>query len=314
MIEVDNLTKHYGNVAAIQNVSFVVSTGEVVGFLGPNAAGKTTTMRILAGYMPPSSGTARICGHDVIHESMQTRRLVGYLPETVPLYSEMTVASYLRFFARLRGVTNVEDRVEYVIDACALNQRANQVIGHLSRGYRQRVGLAQALIHDPEVLILDEPTAGLDPRQISEVRSLIRSLGGDHTIILSTHILPEASQTCSRILIINEGQIVAEDTPERLAERFLGGQRLRLRVLNPSDSAAEQLQAIEGISSVDQDGRGTFIIRCEPGVECRPQVAQLAVSSGWQLLELHSQDVSLEEVFLRLTDEQENGTSAEATH
>jgi ABC-2 type transport system ATP-binding protein len=311
MIEVSNLTKFYGTTSAIHDVSFTVARGEVLGFLGPNAAGKTTTMRILSGFMPPSSGTARVAGYDVLTDSLQVRAHVGYLPETVPLYAEMTVASYLRFFARLRGVTNVAGRLEYVLAACGLEEQSDSIIGRLSRGYRQRVGIAQALVHDPDVLILDEPTVGLDPRQITEVRSLIRSLGDAHTVILSTHILSEVSQTCSRVLIIDKGRIVAEDSPERLAARVHGNSQVRLRVASPAPDSAKRLEVIPGVLAVDQDGN-QFNIQCDPATECRPAIASLAVQSGWGLLELRSQDVSLEDVFLQLTGEEEPKAAIEA--
>jgi len=301
MIEVTGLTKLYGSVAAIQDVSFSVSPGEILGFLGPNAAGKTTTMRILAGYMPPSFGEAKVAGHDVTMDSLEARRHVGYLPETVPLYTEMSVTSYLRFFAELRGVTKVADRIDHVIDACGLSGYEDQVIGRLSRGYRQRLGLAQALVHDPDVLILDEPTVGLDPRQIADVRALIRSLGGSHTVILSTHILPEVSQTCNRVLIIDRGAIVAEDTPQRLADRVHRGQRVMVRVQRPSEDAAAVLSALPGVIAVSVREDGQFLLECDPGQECRPAIATAAVQQDWELLELRSEDVSLEEVFLRLT-------------
>ncbi|MGQ9555269.1 MAG: ABC transporter ATP-binding protein [Anaerolineae bacterium] len=314
MIEVSGLTKFYGNIPAIQNVSFTVARGEILGFLGPNAAGKTTTMRILAGYLPPSSGTATVAGHDVWRDSLEVRRRVGYLPETVPLYGEMTVRSYLTFFAKLRGVRSLSQRLDYVLGACGLAGQENQVIGRLSRGYRQRVGIAQALIHDPEVLILDEPTVGLDPRQITEVRSLIRSLGGEHTVILSTHILSEVGQTCSRVLIINEGRIVAEDSPQQLSARLSGGQRVSLRVQQPAADAAAQLAQISGVISVSADSDGRFLVDCTPGMECRPQLASLAVEQGWGVLELHAHDVSLEEVFLRLTSDTESSRESEAAN
>ena len=301
MIEVIGLTKLYGSVAAIQDVTFSVSAGEILGFLGPNAAGKTTTMRILAGYMPPSFGKARVAGYDVCADSLEARRHVGYLPETVPLYTEMSVTSYLRFFAKLRGVARVGDRVDYVIDACGLKGYEDQVIGRLSRGYRQRLGLAQALVHDPDVLILDEPTVGLDPRQIADVRALIRSLGGDHTVILSTHILPEVSQTCGRVLIIDRGSIVVEDTPQRLATRVRSGQRVVMRVQRPPSDAVELLAAVPGVTGVNPGEDGHFVLECDPTQECRPAIAGLAVQNGWDLLELRAEDVSLEEVFLRLT-------------
>lgn len=314
MIEVSGLTKFYGNIPAIQNVSFTVARGEILGFLGPNAAGKTTTMRILAGYLPPSSGTATVAGHDVWRDSLEVRRRVGYLPETVPLYGEMTVRSYLTFFAKLRGVRSLSQRLDYVLGACGLAGQENQVIGRLSRGYRQRVGIAQALIHDPEVLILDEPTVGLDPRQITEVRSLIRSLGGEHTVILSTHILSEVGQTCSRVLIINEGRIVAEDSPQQLSARLSGGQRVSLRVQQPAADAAAQLAQISGVISVSADSDGRFLVDCTPGMECRPQLASLAVEQGWGVLELRAHDVSLEEVFLRLTSDTESSKEPEAAN
>ncbi|MHB0876413.1 MAG: ATP-binding cassette domain-containing protein, partial [Anaerolineae bacterium] len=257
--------------------------------------------RILAGYMPPSSGTAKVAGYDVITDSLEARRHVGYLPETVPLYTEMTVHSYLRFFARLRGVANVRDRVDYVVDACGLDGYEDQVIGRLSRGYRQRVGLAQALVHNPDVLILDEPTVGLDPRQIADVRALIRSLGGDHTVILSTHILPEVSQTCSRVLIIDRGVIVAEDSPQQLASRVRSGQRVVLRLGRQPEDAIAVLGAVPGVISVDAADDGQLVLDCDPTQECRPAIAAAAVLGGWELLELRAEDVSLEEVFLRLT-------------
>jgi len=213
MIQAENLTKYYGDYPAIEDVSFTVNRGSIVGFLGPNGAGKTTTMRILTGYMPPTSGTATVAGYNVFTDSLEVRRHIGYMPETVPLYTDMSVRSYLNFMARLRGMRNPRQRIEEVVEAVNIGDEADTLIGHLSKGYRQRVGLAQALIHEPEILTLDEPTIGLDPRQVVEVRELIKGLAGDHTIILSTHILPEASQTCDRILIINEGTIVAEDTP-----------------------------------------------------------------------------------------------------
>jgi len=311
MIEVSDLTKLYGNIAAIRNVSFSVAQGEILGFLGPNAAGKTTTMRILAGYLPPTSGEALVAGHDVLTDSLEVRRHVGYLPETVPLYGEMTVTSYLRFFAKLRGVRAVGERLDYVVAACGLVGYENHVIGRLSRGYRQRVGIAQALIHDPEVLILDEPTVGLDPRQIAEVRGLIRSLGGAHTIILSTHVLPEVSQTCSRVLIINDGRIVAEDTPERLTGRVPGSRRLSLSLQRPAADAESRIGGVPGVASVQPAEAGRFVIECSPDAECRPDIAQLSVAEGWGLLELRSQDVSLEEAFLRLTGETEESEERE---
>src|SRR5512142_3213658 len=225
MIQVEGLTKDYGSRRAIDNLTFNAEKGEILGFLGPNGAGKTTTMRILTGFMPPSSGKATVAGFDVFEQSMETRRRIGYLPESVPLYTEMTVWSYLNFMAELRGVKDREDHVEDVMEAVQITDREDQLIGKLSRGYRQRVGIAQALVHNPEVLILDEPTVGLDPKQIIEVRDLIKNLAGNRTIILSTHILPEVQQICTRVLIINKGKIVAEDTPERLTAALQGKER-----------------------------------------------------------------------------------------
>ena len=303
MIQAKSLTKYYGDLAAIQEVSFTVEKGEVLGFLGPNAAGKTTTMRILTGFMPPSSGTAHVAGYDVFTDSLEVRRRIGYLPETVPLYPEMTVRGYLHFVARLRGVDERERRVAEVMETCHLDDRADLLIGKLSKGYRQRVGLAQALVHDPEVLILDEPTIGLDPKQIIEVRELIRSLGGEHTIILSTHILPEASQTCQRVLIINEGRIVAEDTPEQLTSRLKGAERIYLEVAHPSPQVEAGLAEMEGVTHVGVRGEGCYEVECTLGVDRRSEIAATAVRHDWGLLEMRPIGMSLEEIFLKLTTE-----------
>ncbi len=303
MIEVENLTKRYGDVVAIEDVSFHVERGEVVGFLGPNGAGKTTTMRILTGYMPPSDGCAMVAGFDVFHDSLEVRRRIGYLPETVPLYPEMTVAGYLDFVARLRGVENRHERIQRVMEQMDITDRAEDRIGKLSKGYRQRLGLAQALVHDPEVIILDEPTIGLDPKQVVEVRNLIRSLSGDRTVILSTHILPEVSQLCERVLIINKGRIVAEDTPEQLTARLEGAERVRLTVGPEADGVIEVLSAIEGVEGVEPVGEGAYEVTCALGTELRPILAQRIVERGWPLLELRPVAMSLEEIFLELTTE-----------
>jgi len=311
LIEAVGLAKHYGDLVAIQDVSFRVEKGEIVGFLGPNAAGKTTTMRILTGFMPPTAGSARIAGYDVVEQSVEARRHVGYLPENVPLYNEMTVRGYLAFMAQLRGVPRrmVPGRVSEVIEAVRIGDRADEIIGKLSKGYRQRVGLAQALVHDPEVLILDEPTVGLDPAQVIEVRQLIKSLGGSRTIILSTHILPEASAVCGRILIINEGRLVAADTPENLTKRLRRSQQVRLQVRGPAGSVAAALTAVDGVAHVEtgptRDGVTGFTLDAEPQRDIRENVARAVVSSGWGLLELQAVDMSLEEVFLKLTREEE---------
>ncbi len=303
MIQVENLTKVYGDFTAIQDVSFRVERGEVLGFLGPNGAGKTTTMRILTGFMPPSAGRVKVAGYDIFENSLEARRHIGYLPETVPLYPEMTVVSYLNFVAALRGVPRRREAVERVMSTVNLDDHADVMIGKLSKGYRQRVGLAQALVHDPDVLVLDEPTIGLDPKQIIEVRELIRSLGGDHTIILSTHILPEVSQVCGRVLIINEGQIVAEDTPERLTARLKGGERVFIHLANDMANADEVLSAIEGVQEVARTGDGQYEVTCALGHDLRPTLARTLIERGWDLLELRPIGMSLEEIFLKLTTE-----------
>ncbi len=303
MIEVEHLTKYYGDVPAIQDVTFQVDRGEVLGFLGPNAAGKTTTMRILTGFMPPSSGTARVAGYDVFQDSIEVRKRIGYLPETVPLYPEMTVHGYLDFVARLRHVENREHRIWEVMERIGLDDWADELIGKLSKGYRQRVGIAQALVHDPEILILDEPTLGLDPKQIIEVRELIRELGEDHTIILSTHILPEVSQTCQRVIIINQGRIVAVDTPERLTARLKGAERIFVQLAKPDERVVSTLLHIDGITAVEARGHGAFEVEAALGVDRRAQIADVAVKNGWGLLELRPMGMSLEDIFLQLTTE-----------
>ncbi|HEY64845.1 MAG TPA: ATP-binding cassette domain-containing protein [Caldilineae bacterium] len=303
MIEVEDLTKFYGDFPALRGVSFRVERGEILGFLGPNGAGKTTTMRILTGFMPPTSGRVRIAGYDVFEESLDARRHIGYLPENVPLYPEMTVVSYLRFVAAVRRVPNPKDAVERIMERLNLDDHADVIIGKLSKGYRQRVGLAQALIHDPEVIILDEPTIGLDPKQIIEVRELIRGLGGEHTIILSTHILPEVSQVCHRVLIINEGEIVAEDTPEGLTARLKGGERIFIHVADEANGLTEVLDSIDGVQEVTHVSDGKYEVTCTLGRELRPVIARALIENGWELLELRPIAMSLEEVFLKLTTE-----------
>jgi len=305
MIEVEGLTKYYGQVQALDQVSFRVAKGEIVGFLGPNGAGKTTTMRILAGYMPPSGGVATVAGYDVFQDSLEARRRTGYMPETVPLYREMTVHAYLDFMGAIRGVTDRKKAISRVVESCGIGDVDQTIIGRLSKGYRQRVGLAQALIHDPEVLVLDEPTLGLDPRQILSVRELIKSLGGERTIILSSHILPEVSQVCQRVLIINHGRIVAEDTPERLTASLQGGMRVRMQFIKPPADAATQLRAVEGVTTVDAVNGATFEITSEAeAADRRSELAALAVNRGWGLLEMRSLSMSLEEIFMQVTTEE----------
>ena len=311
MIEAISLAKHYGSLVAIQDVSFTVEKGEIVGFLGPNAAGKTTTMRILTGYMPPTSGTARIAGFDVVEQPLEVRRRIGYLPENVPLYEDMTVRDYLSYMGTLRGVPrrDLSRRVAEVMDAVKLDDCADTLIFKLSKGYRQRVGLAQALVHKPEVLILDEPTVGLDPGQVIEVRQLIKSLGGQHTVILSTHILSEASAVCGRVIIIHEGRIVAADTPENLTRRLRGSQRILLEVRGPADEVASLVRSVEGVvhveASKNQDGTANIVVDAVPDRDVRESIAGAVVNAGWGLRQLQPVGMSLEDVFLKLTRDEE---------
>lgn len=305
MIQAENLAKTYGNYQALRDVSFSVRKGEILGFLGPNGAGKTTTMRILTGYMPPSSGSARVAGFDVFDDSMEVRKRIGYLPESVPLYTEMSVWDYLEFAARLRRVADRDAAIERAMEMTNISERADTLIGKLSKGFRQRVGIAQAIVHNPEVLILDEPTIGLDPKQIIEIRNLIKSLAGDHTVILSTHILPEVSQTCSRILIINEGKIVAEDTPDRLSARVRGAEHVFLQVAQPAPEIPAELEKIKGILGVRSKDAGAYEIETNLGADRRAEIAALAVQRGWGVLELRPVGMTLEEVFLKLTTTEE---------
>jgi ABC-2 type transport system ATP-binding protein len=304
MIDVEGLTKVYGPRKAVDNLSFHVGKGEIVGFLGPNGAGKTTTMRMLTGYLPPSEGSASIAGFDTFRQSLDARRRIGYLPETVPLYPEMNVADYLDFMAALRKAPNRRAAVEHAMEATHIQDRAHMNIGKLSKGYRQRVGLAQALVHDPDVLILDEPTIGLDPRQIIEVRELIKNLAGQHTILISTHILPEVEQVCSRVLIIHNGKLVAEDTPQNLGERLRSVERIGLQVAGDSAALAKTLAAVPGVQEVKAVADGRFEIAVTPGQDIRAQLAAAVVRGGWGLLELSRVGMSLEEIFLQLTQEE----------
>lgn len=301
MIQVEGLTKDYGARRAIDSISFHADKSEIVGFLGPNGAGKTTTMRILAGYMPASSGKAMVAGYDVMEDSLEVRRRVGYLPESVPLYTDMTVLDYLKYMGDLHGVANSIERAEDVLEQVDLSDRADTYIQYLSKGMRQRVGLAQALLHEPEVLILDEPTIGLDPAQIKEVRALIQQIGKERTVLLSTHILAEAQTMCDRVLIINKGKIVAEDSPENLEARLTGGGRLSLRVKNKAKSLIAPLKALKGVTDVELAADGALFIETKPGVEVRPEVARTVVAENCDLLELRQHGMTLEEIFLELT-------------
>jgi ABC-2 type transport system ATP-binding protein len=311
MIEVQHLTKRYGPVTAVDDVSFRVDAGEILGFLGPNGAGKTTTMRVITGYMPATDGQAIVAGHDVFTEPLEAKRKIGYLPETPPLYPDMTVREYLTFVARLKiGRITAADcamRVDHTMKKARVDEMADRHCGKLSKGYRQRVGLAQALIHDPEVLILDEPTAGLDPKQIIETRDLIKSLAGNHTIVLSTHILPEVAQTCTRVIIINKGRVVAEDTTENLTHQLKGAASLYVQVEGP-DEAGAALGSVPGVRHVAQTDRHEnwigFEVEAERDHDVRRAVAQTVVGKGWGLLELRPKHVSLEQIFLELTTEE----------
>lgn len=301
MIRVEGLTKDYGLRRAIDNLNFEAGQGEILGFLGPNGAGKTTTMRILCGYLPPTTGKAEIAGFDVVDQSLEVRKRVGYMPETVPLYPDMTVFDYLKFMADLRRVPEAEDRVDELLEILHLEERADTYIAGLSKGMRQRVGLAQALVHDPDVLILDEPTIGLDPAQIIDVRNMIREIGSKRTVMLSTHILSEAQQLCNRVLIINKGHIVAEDTPERLQARLTGAQRVSLKVAGDEEGLGEVIEKISGISQIAVAGDGRIEFETSPGQDPRPEVARVVVAEGYDLLEMRSVGMSLEDIFLQLT-------------
>ena len=311
VIEVEHVTKVYNGRKAVDDVTFRVEKGEVLGFLGPNGAGKTTTMRILTCYMPSTEGTARIAGYDVFEESIEVRKRIGYLPENPPLYPEMTVGSYLNFVAKIKGTraNQRKSQVDEAIGKCNLGDVRSRIIGKLSKGYKQRVGLAQALLNNPEVLILDEPTLGLDPKQIHEVRSLIKGLASTHTVILSTHILPEVSMTCNRVVIINKGKVVAMDTPEGLASQMKGAEKVSLTVDGPGDAVSSKLQAIEGVLSVqaaESAGGGpvTYTVECQLNSDLRRALAAAVVNQGWGLLELRGISMSLEDVFINLTTQE----------
>ncbi len=310
MIEVRELTKSFGAVKAVDHVSFTVNKGEILGFLGPNGAGKTTTMRILTGFMPATSGTARIAGFDVFEQSLDVRRRIGYLPENPPLYTDMTVVEYLDFVARIKDVPPEKRaaRVDDALQKTNITDKRNEIIKRLSRGYKQRVGLAQAMVHDPEVIILDEPTVGLDPKQIIEVRHLIKSLAGTHTIVLSSHILPEVSMTCDRVVIINKGRIAAVDTPQNLMAQTRGGERVRLEIAGSEAQVREALGDIAGLhmsstEAIGSSGRVAVTVETAPGKDLRGEIAARIVGRGLGLYELRGASLSLEEIFLELTTE-----------
>jgi ABC-2 type transport system ATP-binding protein len=313
VIEVQHLTRRYGRVTAVDDVTFRVERGEILGFLGPNGAGKTTTMRVLTGYIPASSGRAIVAGFDVFEQPLEAKRRTGYLPETPPLYPEMTVREYLDFVACIKSVPSGErkSRVDAAIEKARVTEVSARHCGKLSKGYRQRVGLAQALLHNPDVLILDEPTAGLDPKQIIETRELIKQLAGDHTIILSTHILPEVSQTCQRVVIINRGRVVAVDSPANLTRRLGGAQTVYVQVDGGSDQAPAAFRRVAGITRVTEvdrhDGVVGYEIESEAGHDPRRDVARAVVTSGWGLVELRPVQASLEDIFLQLTTKEQSG-------
>ncbi|MBA7647522.1 Vitamin B12 import ATP-binding protein BtuD [subsurface metagenome] len=306
MIRVENLTKYYGERLAVDNISFNVDKGEIVGFLGPNAAGKTTTMRILTGFLAPTRGEAWVADYNILSHSLEARRRIGYFAESVPLYTDMTVRSYFDFLAKLRGLdkNRIKTRIEDVVEICHLEEYVDVLIGKLSKGFRQRVGVAQAIIHEPEVLILDEPTVGIDPIQVAMTRQLIKELGKEHTVLLSTHILPEVSMTCERVIIIHEGRIVAQDSIENLSSMVSGARRFRLEVEGPSKQVAERLRQLEGVLRVRYDG-SHYNVECSAGQDPRGKITEAMVQGGWTLLSLESIAMSLEDIFLKLTTEEE---------
>jgi len=318
VIEVQHLTKSYGRITAVNDVSFRVERGQILGFLGPNGAGKTTTMRILTGYIPATEGKAVVAGFDVFDQPIEAKRRTGYLPETPPLYPDMTVAEYLDFVAKIKGVPAAgrRDRIRQVMVRTRIADMGDRLCSRLSKGYRQRVGLAQAIIHNPDVLILDEPTAGLDPKQIIETRELIKELAGDHTIILSTHILPEVSQTCERVVIINKGRVVAEDTPQNLTARLRGSETLYLQVDANGADASSALKRIPGVTQVAEADRVDravgYEVMSERGRDVRRELARAVVMGGWGLLEMRPMRMSLEEIFLSLTTDETPTAAGEA--
>jgi ABC-2 type transport system ATP-binding protein len=311
LITVDNLTKRYATKTAIEGMSFQVNKGEILGFLGPNGAGKTTTMRIIAGFMPPTDGSVKVDGFDVLDRPIDVRRRIGYLPETPPLYLEMSVVGYLRFVAKIKGVPKdkIGADVARVMERVNITDVKERIIAKLSKGYKQRVGLAQALLNDPPVLILDEPTIGLDPKQIQEVRELIKDLAGNHTVVLSTHILPEVEQTCHRVIIINKGKIVAVDTPQNLRSQLQGAELVSLEVQGPASEITSKLKAMPGVTNIRQvgesDGRHRYEVEGELRKDIRSDLARTIVQNGWGLYELHSTTMSLEDIFIELTTAEE---------
>jgi len=309
VIEVKELTRYYGQKQAISNVSFSVKKGEILGLLGPNAAGKTTTMRILTCYMPPTSGTATVGGYDIFEKSMEIRQITGYLPENPPLYNELVVTDYLNFVAQIKGIekNRIQKEIDTVIEKASLGDVKERVIGKLSKGYKQRVGLAQSLLNNPQVVILDEPTVGLDPKQIIEIRELIKNLKGDHTVILSSHILPEVEQTCERVVIISDGNVVAEDTPSNLTARMRGSERILLEVEGDAKKVEEALKVFTDITAVKiiSQEKNVVKIAIESKKDLRTDLAQTLVGKKFGLREMYADKVTLEDIFLHLTTKEE---------
>jgi ABC-2 type transport system ATP-binding protein len=313
MIRVKGLSKDYGSRRAVNELTFSADKGEILGFLGPNGAGKTTTMRMLTGYMPPTSGTAEIGGFDVLENSLEVRKLVGYMPESVPLYNDMTVMEYLTYMGEFHRIPDLDDRVDEVLEKVHLDDRAGGYVGNLSKGMRQRLGLAQAILHRPEVLILDEPTIGLDPAQIIEVRNLIREIGKEHTVMLSTHILTEVQQVCNRVIIINKGNIVAEDTPTSLQARLSGADRIQVRIKGEANELIPFISPIPGVMKVEVVNDNEIGIAMSAGQDVRPQIARQIVNNGFDLLEMQATNLSLEEIFLQLTQDEPARPSLDGT-
>ncbi len=312
MIRVENLTKYYGERLAVDSINFSVGKGEIVGLLGPNAAGKTTTMRMLTGFLMPTSGEAYIAEHNMTTDSLEGRKHMGYMPEAIPLYTDMKVKDYLSFFARLRGLedTRVHSRLDDVIEKCHLEEYYNTHLGKLSRGFRQRVGLAQAIIHDPEVLILDEPTVGIDPIQIAQTRTLIKELGKEHTVLISTHILPEVAMICGRVIIIHRGKIVAEDKIENLSSLLRGSHRIKVEVKGPAEKIADALRRVPGVRKVSREG-AFYYIEAPVNVDPRAKITETLVRNGWTVLAVETIEMSLEDIFLQLTAREDEAEEEE---
>ena len=309
MIELKNITKYYGDFPAVTDISFKIEKGEIVGLLGPNGAGKSTTMKMITGFMPPTSGELTVDGNDIVSQSIEARRKIGYLPETVPLYTDMTVYSYIEYMGMLRGLSkkNIKSKVDNVIEICKLEDYRNSLISKLSKGFRQRVGISQAIIHEPEVLVLDEPTIGIDPNQVVETRQLIKNLSGEHTLILSSHILPEVSSICERVLIIHEGEIAASDTIENLSSLMSGKNKVEADIIGSPQAIVAELEKINGVKSVQfsinksSNEFSTFSIESEINSDIRSEISKIIINNDWGLIRLQSMGMSLEDIFLQIT-------------